>query len=128
MGDYETPIHRDVKSDRRGPMRKLIEALQWENARLRAENFSLAAWQCEFTDGKTGLVAGEGGSTYCAMAKRVEHLRAALEPFADVIKGHWSQQPDDLPLDVGFGATDLRLKLRLGDFRTARTALEEGRT
>lgn len=36
MSDYETPIHRDVMSDRRGAMRKLIEDLQWENARLRA--------------------------------------------------------------------------------------------
>jgi hypothetical protein len=47
-------------------------------AQLEGENASLASWQCEFTDGKTGLVYGEGGSTYCAMAKRVKQLEAAL--------------------------------------------------
>lgn len=65
-----------------------ITRLRAENERLRAENFSLAAWQCEFTDGKTGLVAHEHGGTYCAMAKENERqaaelrsLRAALKPF-----------------------------------------------
>lgn len=52
--------------------------LQAEVKRLNDENFSLAAWQCEFTDGKTGLVASEGGNTYCAMAKEVERLRAVM--------------------------------------------------
>lgn len=77
-----------------------------EIERLQAENASLASWQCEFTDGKTGLVNSEGGGTYCAMARKVERLlsvkpasrqldieveslkarvkqpEAALEPFA----------------------------------------------
>lgn len=53
-----------------------------EIERLRAENASLASWQCEFTDGKTGLVYGEGGGTYCAMAKRVQKLEAALREIA----------------------------------------------
>lgn len=53
-----------------------------------------------------------------------ERLREALRPFAEALKGNWSKQPDDFPLDVGFGATDLRLKLRLGDFRRARAAME----
>ena len=43
--------------------------------KLEAECFSLAAWQCKFLDGKTGLVAAEGGDTYCAMAKEMERLR-----------------------------------------------------
>ena len=51
--------------------------------KLEAENFSLAAWQCEFTDGKTGLVAAEGGGTYCAMARENARLRAALEWIAE---------------------------------------------
>lgn len=57
-----------------------------EITRLRAENFSLASWQCEFTDGKTGLVSSEGGSTYCAMAKRVEALRAEVEWLMSVVE------------------------------------------
>jgi hypothetical protein len=98
-------------------MRKLIEALQWENARLRAENFSLAAWQCEFTDGKTGLVAGEGGSTYCAMAKRVERLRTTLEEIA-------TAKPQQIG---GTGFQQGPLSLWQWAQRKARAALE-GRT
>jgi len=51
--------------------------------KLEAECFSLAAWQCKFPDGKTGLVAAEGGDTYCAMAKEVERLRAENERLED---------------------------------------------
>lgn len=57
-------------------------------------------------------------------ADEIERLRAALRPFADVLRGNWSHQQDEMVLDVGFGPTDLRLKLRLGDFRIARAALE----
>lgn len=46
---------------------------------LRAENASLSAWQCVYTDGKTGLVGDEHGNQYCAMARRVEALRAEVE-------------------------------------------------
>jgi hypothetical protein len=53
----------------------------------------------------------------------VERLRAALEPFATALKGNWSHQPDDMIIDAGFGATDLRMRFRLGDFRAARAAL-----
>jgi hypothetical protein len=62
-------------------------------AQLEGENASLASWQCEFTDGKTGLVYGEGGSTYCAMAKRVQKLEAALRAVMDDLtligENHW---------------------------------------
>lgn len=57
--------------------------LQVEVKRLHDENFSLAAWQCESTDGKTGLVASEGGNTYCAMAKEVERLRQKKSYWPD---------------------------------------------
>ena len=50
-----------------------------EIERLQTENASLASWQCQFTDGKTGLVYGEGGGTYCAMARKVERL-LSLKP------------------------------------------------
>lgn len=63
-------------------------------AQLEAENASLASWQCEFTDGKTGLVYGEGGSTYCAMAKRVQKLEAALRELGDYNRFGWTMQTE----------------------------------
>jgi len=54
----------------------------------------------------------------------IERLREALKPFAEVLKGHWSHQSDDMVLSVGFG-DDKRLELRLGDFRLARSALQQ---
>jgi len=51
---------------------------------LEAENASLATWQCEFTDGKTGLVYGQGGTTFCIMAKRMQQLEAEVK----VWQGH----------------------------------------
>lgn len=50
-----------------------------------AENSALSAWQCVYTDGKTGLVGDEYGNQYCAMAKMVEALRAEIEKLrADI--------------------------------------------
>ena len=49
----------------------------------------------------------------------IERLRAALEPFAEALKGNWSNQNDRFPLAVGL-SHDLRLTLELGDFRRAR--------
>jgi hypothetical protein len=57
-----------------------------------------------------------------------EWLRAVLKPFANALKGNWSHQPDHMPLDVGHGPDDLRLRLTLGDFRRAHAALQEPRT
>jgi hypothetical protein len=53
----------------------------------------------------------------------IERLRAALKPFANALKGNWSHQSDEMPIDAGFGASDLRLRFRLGDFRAARDVL-----
>jgi hypothetical protein len=61
--------------------------------KLEAENASLASWQCEFTDGKTGLVYGEGGSTYCAMAKRVQKLEAARSDLLNSAEAHEGFDP-----------------------------------
>ena len=67
-----------------------------EIERLQAENASLASWQCQFTDGKTGIVYSEGGGTYCAMAKRVERLL--------------SIKPDNRQLDIEVEALKARIK------------------
>ncbi|WP_395543416.1 hypothetical protein [Neotabrizicola sp. sgz301269] len=62
--------------------REMIEAIaaamRARGAALEAENFSLASWQCEFTDGKTGLVYHDGGGTYCQMQRRAEAAEAEL--------------------------------------------------
>lgn len=67
---------------------------------------------------------------YVPMAHRADELeqenaklRAALKPFANALKGNWSHQSDEMPIDAGFGASDLRLRFRLGDFRVARDVL-----
>jgi len=70
-----------------------ITRLRAENERLLKENFSLSAWQCEFADGKTGLVAHEHGGTYCAMAKENERLREELDIWKSVF-------PDIAPQNV----------------------------
>jgi hypothetical protein len=55
------------------------------------------------------------------LAKAVE----ALRPFADVLKGNYSHQPDTMPISMGFGEYDRRLALKLMDFRNARAMLAE---
>ena len=75
-------------------------------AQLEGENASLASWQCEFTDGKTGLVYGEGGSTYCAMAKRVQKLEAMLREVME-------QCPEHVP----YGLKN-QIRATLGEERT----------
>ena len=82
------------------------KTLEWEAAarieQLEGENASLASWQCEFTDGKTGLVYGEGGSTYCAMAKRVQKLEAALRPLACTCKAKHQAECSRAEVDCPF--------------------------
>ena len=79
--------------DRELAARDMADTAAARIEQLEAENASLASWQCEFTDGKTGLVYGEGGSTYCAMAKRVQKLEAALRAVMDDLtligENHW---------------------------------------
>lgn len=63
-------------------------------------------------------------STIEAQAAEISRLRDALKPFAEVLKGNYSHQHDDLPISAGFGRDDLRFVLSLSDFRRSRTALE----
>jgi uncharacterized small protein (DUF1192 family) len=67
-------------------MKADITTLRAEVERLTIENASLASWQCEFTDGKTGLVYSEHGGTYCAMAKREATLRAEIEQLREALR------------------------------------------
>lgn len=52
-----------------------------------------------------------------------EKMAEALRPFAEQLKGNYSKQPDTMPINAGFGESDLRFEFRLGDFRRARRAL-----
>jgi vacuolar-type H+-ATPase catalytic subunit A/Vma1 len=63
------------------------------------------------------------GAEYVRLMAENARLRAALKPFAAALKGNWSHQSDEMPIDAGFGASDLRLRFRLGDFRAARDVL-----
>ncbi len=63
------------------------------------------------------------GAEYVRLMAENARLRAALKPFASALKGNWSHQSDEMPIDAGFGASDLRLRFRLGDFRAARDVL-----
>ena len=54
----------------------------------------------------------------------IERLREALKPFADVVKENGNEQSDDMPMSYGFGV-DKRFDLTLGDFRKARSALQQ---
>jgi hypothetical protein len=55
----------------------------------------------------------------------VERLRAALEPFANALKGNWSHQGDSMKIVAGPHANDLRLELTLYDFCRAALAEEK---
>lgn len=60
------------------------------------------------------------------LARLREENRAlvkALLPFASVLGGNYSSQPDTLPIRCGFHAGDCRFELTLGGFRNARAAL-----
>jgi hypothetical protein len=46
---------------------------------LKDENAALAAWQCPFTDGKTGLYNDEYGHQHCKMQQELEQAQATLE-------------------------------------------------
>ena len=85
---------------------KLAEQ-QAEIERLREENVRLAALSA-----KASLEASQ--------------LRQALEPFAEMLKGHYSHQSDDMPIKAGANQYDLVFGFTLGDLRAARAAIREG--
>lgn len=68
-------------------------------------------------------IARRGAAMQWRLTAENERLREALRPFADALQGNWSQQPDDMPIEAGPSEHDLRMQLRLGDFRKARAAL-----
>jgi len=57
-----------------------------------------------------------------------DRLREALEPFAEMLKGNYSHQSDDMPIKAGANQYDLVFGFTLGDLRAARAAIREEKT
>lgn len=55
-----------------------ITTLRAQLAEAHKDGSQLAAWQCLFDDGKTGIVCDDWGNQYCAMQRRAERAEAAL--------------------------------------------------
>jgi predicted nuclease with TOPRIM domain len=89
-----------------------LTELRKENKRLR-EDYALS-WENHLLHEQI----------FVLMEAKVERLREALKPFADIVKGNWNEQPDTMPMSYGFGI-DKRFDLTLGDFRKARATLKE---
>ena len=53
-------------------------------------------------------------------------LREALEPFAEMLKGNYSHQSDNMPIKAGANQYDLVFVFTLGDLRKAAAAIREG--
>ena len=68
-----------VLTDNNNKLRAQVDAAAEMLREVKARNADISAWQCVYTDGKTGLVGDEHGNQYCAMSKMVEALRAEIE-------------------------------------------------
>ena len=55
-----------------------------------------------------------------------KNLRAVVKPFAEMLKGNYSHQSDDMPIKAGANQYDLVLDFTLGDLRKAAAAIREG--
>ena len=67
-------------------------------APLQAENAALAAWQCIFQDGKTGLVHDEYGNQYCNIKRKLDAANAKLATALvalEAISLNWPAKPSD---------------------------------
>ena len=53
-------------------------------------------------------------------------LREALKPFAEMLKGNYSHQSDNMPIKAGANQYDLVFVFTLGDLRAAAAAIREG--
>lgn len=65
-------------SDHIRTVREALTAAQARIDELERENEALAAWQCVYHDGKTGIVCDEGGGQYCAMERRATKAETQL--------------------------------------------------
>ena len=61
-----------------------------------------------------------------ALREENARLREALKPFAEMLKGNYSHQSDDMPIKAGANQYDLVFVFTLGDLRAAAAAIREG--
>lgn len=64
-----------------------ITTLRAQLAEAHKDGSQLAAWQCLFDDGKTGIVCDDWGNQYCAMQRRADRAEAALAAQIEVDAG-----------------------------------------
>jgi hypothetical protein len=57
-----------------------------ENLFLYNENFALAAWQCVYLDGVTGLTSDDHGNSYCSMAQKNKELEERNKELVAALK------------------------------------------
>lgn len=74
-----------------------------------------------------GLISHNEALANAHLIAAAPEMVEALAPFADALKGNWSHQPDDMEIVLGPHASDLRMKVTLGDLRRARSALSRAR-
>lgn len=85
----------NTSSEQHQTIVEMLEALE----QSREECANLAAWQCVYTDGKTGIVCDEYGNQFCQQSRDLTQSRAetaaAYERAADTyLKGDWDWYSD----------------------------------
>ena len=68
----------------------------------------------------------EAGQEILRLRKENARLRGVLKPFAELLKGNYSHQSDDMPIKAGANQYDLVFDFTLGDLRAARDAIQDG--
>ena len=68
----------------------------------------------------------EAGREIIRLREENARLREALKPFAELLKGNYSHQSDDMPIKAGANQYDLVFVFALGDLRAAAAAIREG--
>lgn len=104
---------------------RLHQRVVEERGEALREAQSLAAWQCLYRDGKTGITSDEGGNQCCAMERKIDHLSKKLGKTA-VLNAMDEEERLSLvgyvPMPVQIG--NLRLGARV---RTSKGAAFRGR-
>jgi len=77
-----------------------------------------------FDASRSAMTAGYGEAADTIEALRADNarLREAVKPFAEMLKGNYSHQSDDMPIKAGANQYDLVFVFTLGDLRAARAA------
>jgi hypothetical protein len=86
-------------------------------------------WPAHENQARAALVAAEPvirEQADNALREENARLREALKPFAEMLKGNYSHQSDNMPIKAGANQYDLVFVFTLGDLRKAAAAIREG--